>query len=402
MIYKPEFVFIPHSVNSFFGLLGMMCFLGNKSQRNAIMQRSNANPIPVLKTYMPVLAACFITIIINLSTEMVYVTGFISLVLYFFMAYLGAVGFYKIYGEVTPRILLKYFVAIAVIHVCISLAMFANSSLNDILMSLLKKSQREEDALERTLGSRLQGFGATFYTSGLINGFILIMISVGLYHEKYSVLSKAVLYLSFIIILAIGTMIARTIMVGAALGILIILASVLRSRKELFENMMLFIFTITFAVFVGSYYIVSSGIDFEAISEFGFEYLSKFAEGDTSSHSTDSMLDMYNTIPDNLKTWMFGDGRWQEEGHYYMNVDIGYLRNVFYFGLLGSIFLYIYNFVTLKTVIYRKRLFENYSFLLVLVLFIYTMLINLKGTIDLFYYILPYYFCTTPTKQQSV
>ena len=401
MIYKPEFIFIPHSVNFFFGLLGMVCYFANKPLRINIVSKTRCYPKPILRLYVPVIVVCIITVIVNQTTDFYYLSYFLSLFLYFFMAYLGAVGFNKVYGELTPKILIKYFAAIAVIHVIVSLAMFANSSINDLILSLLKKSEIEENALIRTSGFRLQGFGATFFTSGLINGFILIILIAGMLVEKYSLLSRIGLYLSFIMILIIGTMIARTIMVGAAIGLLILIIGLFQQKDQLFKNIAAISISLSIAVILGIYFVTKSNVDFEAISEFGFEFFLKLSEGDTSSHSTDSMVDMYNTMPDNLKTWLLGDALWQEDGHYYKSVDIGYLRNIFYFGIIGLWFLFIYNYKVLKIVICDKGLFPNYSRIVVYALFVYILIINSKGTVDLFYYILPFYFCNLSTDEKE-
>lgn len=54
-------------------------------------------------------------------------------------------------------------------------------------------------------------------------------------------------------------------------------------------------------------------------------------------------------FPDNMKTWIVGDGYFENPfykdpyyiglvtGGYYMNTDVGYLRFIFYFGLIGLI-----------------------------------------------------------------
>jgi len=76
-----------------------------------------------------------------------------------------------------------------------------------------------------------------------------------------------------------------------------------------------------------------------------------------------------------------------------MGTDIGIFRNLFYFGILGSIFLYLYNWKTLNNSVRKNRVFGSISKYVVLTLFLYTMVLNFKGPTDLFYYILPYYFC---------
>lgn len=393
MIYKPEFVFIPISDNTFFGLLGFCYYLFQKRQRNEIIRNSSAFFSPILSLYIPVLLISFISMLINQTEDYHYISYVFSLVLYYFMAYLGAVGFYKIYGEITPRILLKYYVIVALIHVFLSLAMFANSYLNDFMMSLLKQNDFEKEKLAITLGSRLQGFGAFFYTSGLINGFILILIGIELFLNKGSVLFRVFLTFSFVAIFVIGIMIARTIMIGAFLGLLIIIYGMYKDAGHTFKNIAIYASASIFVFLLGIVTMSRSGIDFEYISEFGFEYITKIQDGDTSSHSSDRMIEMYDVRPDNIKTWIIGDCMWQEGNHYYKRVDIGFLRNVFYFGALGSFLLYLYNYLVLRKVFFKRKLFQKYSYSVVLVLFIYTMILNLKGTVDLFYYVLPFYFC---------
>lgn len=394
MIYKPEFIFIYPSVNTFFGILGLGFYLTRRTYRYQIISNSKAYYKPLFISYLPVVFICLFSIVINASVELHYVKYFVSIVLYYFMAYLGAWGFYKVYSEVTPKILINYFVAAALLHVGISLAMFANSTINDLLLSLIRVSKGEADVMDITLGSRLQGFGATFYTSGLINGYILIILAFTMYVESFSFPKKMIYLVAYVIIFVVGIMIARTIMIGGAIGLLVILYSMLHSGKDLFKNILIILFSAIFLVFVGIKFISASGIDFEQLSQFGFEMFRMLAEGETSSHSTDSMMNMYDVIPDNLKTWIIGDSQWVgKNGGYYKEVDIGYLRNIFYFGILGSLFFYLYNWVVLKRVVLQKNVFGNKSKIVFLTLIFYTVVLNFKGTVDLYYYILPYYFC---------
>lgn len=73
---------------------------------------------------------------------------------------------------------------------------------------------------------------------------------------------------------------------------------------------------------------------------YAFEFIIKGG----SSASTDDLKSLY-IYPDNIKTWILGDGfRFSPFGgldYYYMNTDVGYLRNIFATGILGCLFIYI-------------------------------------------------------------
>lgn len=80
---------------------------------------------------------------------------------------------------------------------------------------------------------------------------------------------------------------------------------------------------------------------------FGFEgFFSLWEKGSWEVASNEKLTNMY-VFPDNLKTWIIGDGYFSSPrdtdpyftgelvGGYYMGTDAGYLRFIFYFGLIG-------------------------------------------------------------------
>ena len=403
MIYKPEFVFIPQSDNTFFGLIGLCVYIFNKTLRNQIIIYSRGYPFPLFKAYIPVLLVALLSISINMTTEILYVKYFISIVFSYFMVYLGMIGFYKIYKEVTPQIIIKYLIFASLIHVIISLLMFVVPTINDLLNSLVKLNEDEIDKLESTFGARLQGFGALFYTSGLINGFVLIMIAISLYLYKTSITQKILYLLSFAVIFIIGIMIARTIMIGGAFAFMILVVSLFKNPRHIARNLI----TLGIASFLFDILLVkvveTSNADFALLSDFGFEIFKVLFEGGGSTHSTDSMLNMYKILPESEKTWLIGDALWIQNGLYYKEVDIGYLRNIFYFGIIGSAFLYLYNYRCLSIIISKRYVFGSISKKITILLFLYVLILNFKGTIDLYTYILPFYFCTIyPNKKKKI
>ena len=82
-------------------------------------------------------------------------------------------------------------------------------------------------------------------------------------------------------------------------------------------------------------------------------------------------------FPDNIKTWIIGDGYIENPynrdpyytgprfGGYYMGTDVGYLRFILYFGLLG-LSLFIYFFCRVTQICVRRLISYKILFLMIL------------------------------------
>ena len=76
------------------------------------------------------------------------------------------------------------------------------------------------------------------------------------------------------------------------------------------------------------------------------------ATGDFDNQSFDALKEMSGTEI-SADTWAFGDGKYTDDGHYYMSTDVGYIRNVLFWGLFGAVISYgttIYSIFRLKTI----------------------------------------------------
>ena len=82
-------------------------------------------------------------------------------------------------------------------------------------------------------------------------------------------------------------------------------------------------------------------------------------------------------------TLIIGDGRHTEDGHYYMRTDIGYMRIIFFWGLIGAIPTY---FLTFRY-IYKTRRLSPIVFIQLLITFL---IFEYKG--DVYYEFLPLLF----------
>ena len=83
---------------------------------------------------------------------------------------------------------------------------------------------------------------------------------------------------------------------------------------------------------------------------------------------------MWKTLPTDGKTWIIGDAQYEDErGGYYMHTDVGYLRVLFYGGLIGLFLYLLYIYKVTHLVFIRSgkdsqiKLFLTVYYLLVLI-----------------------------------
>ena len=140
----------------------------------------------------------------------------------------------------------------------------------------------------------------------------------------------------------------------------------------------------------------------ETLFEFAFEMFFNLAEsGSLSTGSTDTLMTMYDAIPTTFKSWIIGDAKWDTATGYYKGTDVGYLRNIWYFGIVGMGTLLYYYYRTLKIIFVERNTGIERPWLLMLTLFAYVVILNFKGPADLFFYVIPLYFCSPLAESQE-
>lgn len=98
---------------------------------------------------------------------------------------------------------------------------------------------------------------------------------------------------------------------------------------------------------------------------FAFEgFFNLFEKGKWETSSTNMLKNMY-VFPETMKTWLIGDGYFDNPYSYdpyyqgpnfhgfYMATDVGYLRFIFYFGLFGLLSFFYYMYKVAKTCMNR-------------------------------------------------
>jgi hypothetical protein len=242
---------------------------------------------------------------------------------------------------------------------------------------------------------RLYGIGAGLDVAGSRFAAVLVMIAVMAQNLSKTRYEKYIwLYLiAFILISVVGNMIARTTTVGILVAVAYWFYSLVkndesRGKLRLWKYLIL-ILVIFIPVII---YLYSVDYNFQNNIRFAFEGFFSMAEKGYWETNSNNILKNMIVFPDNFKTWVIGDGYIENPtgrdpyyvgpayGGYYMGTDIGYLRFIFYFGMIGLSMFILYFYKVAKACTTR---FPKYTTMFWLVLAI-NMIVWLKVSTDIF------------------
>lgn len=145
----------------------------------------------------------------------------------------------------------------------------------------------------------------------------------------------------FSLIFFAGLTAGRTSIIGSIFAFLyLIFHSGFNSRiilSFLYRSSKFSILLITLALIVPTLFNIKFDI-LDRFLNFAFEFFYQYSEtGDASIQSTQILQRMY-WLPD-LNTILLGDGLYRNaDGTAYMHTDAGYMRNILFFGILGTLF----------------------------------------------------------------
>ncbi|MBP3785020.1 MAG: hypothetical protein J6I32_00170 [Bacteroidaceae bacterium] len=385
-IYQINYIFLPFNVPFVLGFIGLPLYIHNSS---VIRNSDNKYVRDLLLALLPVAIVAFLSIVGNHSSDFYFVKWAIINALYFFGAYFLFQLLKHSFRNFTVGRLVDMLVVCAVVQLSLALVMYFSPEVKNVLQPLIHESEIAKEAMERA-ATRMIGFGTHFFLSGTVHAFILIMIAFRLTLRKVSLFKSVVLMLSFIFIAAVGTMMARTTLVGVLFAIVIVLLR--RRGKKYFISGLVLSTIIISATSVSFLDLI--GDDMEQLFNFGFEAFVNYQEtGSFSTSSTDGMMRLFK-FPTTWETWLWGDARYEAGIGYYMNTDVGFCRLIFYFGVIGLITYMYFEYYILKK-IFPPQIYGN---IIWSVLFCFVLVINGKGTFDLFPYACLFVFFICPSE----
>lgn len=212
---------------------------------------------------------------------------------------------------------------------------------------------------------------------------------IALFFSKGSVFYKKTPFFltAAVLIIFVGVLTGRTFFAAILLGAMLYGMIDLKSFLKLIRYLPIVILVLVILYLVLSFFIDKTRLDNTVF--FITEIYDNYQEtGKLSTTSSDATLEMYK-FPDHIKTWLIGDGRMLLlDGSYYMSTDVGYSRLIFYFGLPLTIIYFVLQGFYLRMI--SKLISIDYYLVfrkLFFVLFIWLVLLNFKGLVHIYDYI---------------
>ncbi len=295
--------------------------------------------------------ASLLAINYNHTPDAAYVAYIRAAIIWLSAAYVACMAIYWVHGRIDLELVLNYLIGVCVFQCVIALLIDFNPTVKAFVDAQVMQGQ---DIL--TEAGRLYGIGAFLDIAG--SRFAAVLIALAVYidirKEELSFLSILLYLIGYIVISVVGNMIARTTLVGMVIGLAYLvfrqLQGIIQQRNTGSDWKIIgtWLFSLGLLVPLAIMFYYSSE-QFNARMRFGFEGFFSLAETGEWNVSSNNMLESMIVFPEDLKTWVVGDGYFDnqkddinylgnatEEG-YYMGTDIGYLRFIFYFGLIGLV-----------------------------------------------------------------
>lgn len=334
--------------------------------------------------------------VINNTNDYTYATYIVSMFVWLGGAYTAVKVVKLLHGYISVRLICNYLIGVCVGQCVLALMIDLIPSFK-VVVDRYVVGFDFVDTATLTKAKRLYGIGAGLDVAGTRFAAVLVMIAFMIQRFSSSRFKNYIwLYLmSFLFISLVGNMIARTTTVGVivALAYWVMTSGILKMSLQK-ENVRVWKYlAVTLCIVLPIIiYLYSSNKQFHYNVRFAFEGFFSMAETGRWETNSNNILKNMIVFPDNMKTWLIGDGYLDDPFHkdpyyvgpdyhgYYMATDIGYIRFIFYFGMVGLATFIIYFFKVAKICVSR---FSKYATMFWLVLAI-NMMVWLKVSTDIF------------------
>lgn len=384
---------------------GLLVFMIKLAQKKIFLEK---NYIILSLTALVVSLCGVLSMWYNDTADTAYATYIVSMWVWLGGAYFVVELIKFIHGRNSVWLLCNYLIVVCLFQCVIALATDMNPTVKAFVDSIYPAGTYYAEH------ERLYGIGAALDVAGSRFSAVLIMIiGIGVtYGKKLGKKWLAFYMLSFFVIAVIGNMISRTATVGVLLSLGYLVFENLKSNENHDTKSKIRIWkwmlpVLIVGIVVTTYFYRHNPMINQNI-RFAFEgFFSLVEEGKWEVHSNDMLQNMY-VFPDNVKTWIIGDGYFDNprltdpyytgdmRTAFYMGTDVGYLRFIFYFGVLGLVAFMSFFCKTARLCMKRLMEFKHMFILLLLLNFI----IWFKVATDIFV-VFALFLCLTASKNEE-
>ncbi|WP_303010607.1 hypothetical protein [uncultured Bacteroides sp.] len=362
--------------------LGLIVFVWEHIKNRVPSIRKEIFPILVLGLLFSL--SSYFSIVYNNTYDFVFATYFVSMCVWLGGAYFVIYVLKKAYGMVTLKIIFQYLTLICAGH-CILAVIIDNFPVLAVAIDSVF-DQTSMEYFEKN--PRLYSIGVGFDTAGIRFSCVLLGTAYLIRNASTETQRNFNVMLLFIIG-SIGNMVSRTTVVGLVIACiyLLISSSFWMKIRITFKHILWvtsFCFLIVLLFYAGNH-LYNTSVGFRQAFDYGFEgFINFYKEGTFSTHSSDLLVNSIGFIlPDNMKTWIIGDGYFADPNDtdtFYMGTDMGYIRFIFYCGIIGLSTFLAY-FICCTYVLCKREKKLNLFFLC---LFVIQLIVWVKIPTDIF------------------
>lgn len=390
-----EFTFLP-GVNTKMAMAGVGLVLYALDLAKGRAPQINRNGFQIAVIAALVSLCGLLSVIVNNTNDYTYATYIISMFVWLGGAYTALKVVKWLHGYVSVELVANYLIGVCFAQCVLALMIDSIPSFKALVDSYVVGFDFVNiDKLDNA--GRLYGIGAGLDVAGTRFATVLVVIAFLIQHLSSSRYERYMwIYLAaFLFISIVGNMMARTTTVGVLVALVYWLFSSGLHKMALDKsNLRVWKYLlVSLCVFVPiMVYLYTVNKDFHHNIRFAFEGFFSLAESGQWETNSNNILKNMIVFPDNIKTWLIGDGYienpYRRDPYYvgpnyhgfYMGTDIGYLRFIFYFGLIGLVTFISYFVKVARTCALR---FPKYTTMFMLVLAI-NMIVWFKVSTDIF------------------
>jgi len=280
--------------------------------------------------------------------------------------------------SLTFNVLANFYFATIFLQTIFVLLIFFIPPIRDFLVDMQRVGERELLIVSSHMEdqNRFIGFGLMFYTASFFYGAALIFISYLLRENEGA--NKRVLFCLFLLFSLVGIGLSRSTMIGLILSIVFYFVGS-KINYSFIKRIFLFLIaccSIVLGIIMLFKLFPTLDDQFGALIKNSFEvFINLFTSSELKSDSAEGTFAMFY-LPLQEWTYFFGTGYYEQYtaiGDYRYS-DIGYLRLLYYFGLLGVVLFFLFEIQILNICFYKK----GYKFIFWPLLFL-LILTNVKG-----------------------